>query len=44
MDILLKGLVEIINKINTKKLIRDATNSKYYNASDDKIAKFHLII
>jgi hypothetical protein len=39
MDILLKGLVEIINEVNTKKLIRDATNSKYYDASDDKIAQ-----
>ena len=39
MDILLKGLVEITNEINNKKLIKDTTNAKYYNASNDKLAQ-----
>jgi hypothetical protein len=39
MDILLNGLSEISNEINSKNLNKDATNSKYYNASDDKIAQ-----
>jgi len=39
MDILLKGLTDISNEINTKNLVRDTDHEKYYLASEDKIAQ-----
>jgi hypothetical protein len=39
MDILLRGLTDISNEINTKSLVRDAANEKFYIAFEDKIAQ-----